>query len=197
MPENETISLKDILVRIKEESGVDPNDVPNGEQCVWYGPPGGNDPLQLIQVRVAHEFKLFKQHKVIAIFHDEDEFRVYTLLDGQPDPKAPLLAAPRCTHLSTHGPVYFMEILPLDAFVTAVATDWSLLAYDMTPVERARVQIGTYVRENEDAIKAGTMSFEDLADDIESGEYEDEEEEDDKTPAAAPPVPGAPNPGVS
>jgi hypothetical protein len=190
----ETITLPKLLTRVRDESGVNPMDVPIGEQCVWYGPPGGTDPLQLIQVRVQEPFRLFKSHTVLSIFHDDEEIRVYTMLSGKPDPTQPMLAAPRCTHLSKRGPVYFMEVMPIDAFVTAMASDWSLVAYDMTPVERARIEIGTYIREN-----AG-KTIADLADDIESGEYEeqeDDDDEDDKTPPGPPSPPGAPNPGVS
>lgn len=204
-PAAEAFTLEKLMARVRKESGVNPIEVPIGEQCVWYGPPGNTDPLQLIQIRVQETFRLFKQHAVVAIFHDDEEIRVYTMLNGQPDPKQPMLAAPRCTHLSKYGPTYFMNILPIDAFVTAMAADWSLVAYDMTPVERARIEIGTFVRENAEKPVQDRMSLEDLADAIESGEYEDDEEEDEEeddddkpdAPPAPPAAPGAPNPGVS
>lgn len=188
----EMVTFKQVAERIREESGVDPLTLPTAVEVVWFPPPtaGGITPIP-VQIRIGEAYPQYKSHNVLAIFDDEEEIRVYTFPGTSADPKNPMAAAPRGYHLSKKAPTYVVKIYPIDALVTAIASDQSLVAYDMTPVERARIEIGAYIRENADKTIA------DLADDIESGEYEDDEDDDDDDDKEPPKAPAAPNPGVS
>lgn len=201
----ETTTGADIMKQIFKEAGVDPaSDLPLGDLLVWYGHP--TDPSNPLEFRVGQASPLLASHTVVGLFHDEDEYRVYTLdLSGKP-PKSPKDGAPRCFHFSKKSPTYFAVLLPsVKTFVTAMALDWSVVAYDMQPVDRVRIEIAEYIRESKDEQGLPTMTLEDLAKSIESGEYEEEEEEeeddDDKDdpepePGTPTPTPGASSPGV-
>jgi hypothetical protein len=199
-----TLTSEEVIRRIFKESGADPETLPVGYQVVWYGPPAADgrpsDPSNALVVRLGEDDVLFPAHKVRGIFHDEEEFRVYTLPGSTP--KTPAEAMPRCVHLSKKGPVYFVEMMNAEAFITAMAADWSLLAYDMRPIDRERILIAEYLREKtaDSVLEADRLTPEQLAESIESGEYADEDEEEEEEEPDEPETPpsptGAPTPGV-
>jgi len=188
-------AAKKIAAQIQKESGVsDMTKLPIGDHVVWYPWPGYA--LENGQAPEGCMFKLLQPvpfktvFSVFALFADEDEYRVYTVPNAtashDPQKQEQVL---RCYHLSKAGPHYHVDNLTLDAFITMVASEWSVMAYGLTTVESERASIAGFLRAE---LSSGT-SLSDLADLIESGEY-DLDDEDEPEPAPGSPSPSADKP---
>jgi len=188
------ITFEEITARIVKESGnVDIGGLPFGDHVMWYGMQDVSEQGDGTSVvttrgttvfRVAQPLPMAATLTVFQIYADEDEIRVYAAPNKEAA-KAGKQEALRCFHLSKKAPVYFVENMPLDAFITAIASELSVLAYDMTPVDREREQIAEFIREE---AKTGRSSPYEMADRIESGEYAEDDEEEEDAPAPAPPA---------
>lgn len=168
-PNPTPVTVKDMVERALKESGADADSLPVADHLVWQKAPGG----EVLRLDVGKEVPMAPGFVVIAIFPDDNEYRAYAVSTKD---------QPRVMHFARAGVTYLVEKLQtLDAFVTTLASEYGMLGYGMKPIEKERIAIAEFVRGKVDSGE----SLADIADQIESGDYEDEEE-DDPEPMPAP-----------
>lgn len=180
-PTAQQITLKDMIERAMKESGADMDSLPVADYLVWQKAPNG----EILTVTVGKELPMAPGFIVIAIFPDDSEYRAYAV-SGKAD------QVPRVVHFARAGVTFLVEKLQtLDAFVTTLAAEFGMIGYGMKPIEKERAAIADFVRGKVDSGEA----LSDVADQIESGDYEDEEEDDEpetQTQTEPAPPPAAP-----
>jgi hypothetical protein len=158
----ETITLKDLATRIAEASGVPLDSVPVGYVFAWFGPGG------VMVFKAGEAFPLREGTMTFALFQGEQDVRVYVVATQTGD-----VPFRRYTFHKAH-PAYFVDLMTLEAFVDAVADEWTVV-YEGSRlgVEETIGAIADFVRALEPAPGA-SLDPGALADAIESRAWEDD-----------------------
>ena len=167
------LTVKDLLEAILDRSGVDVVQHSHADHFVWFGAPG-QSPLTFTHGK---PMPMRATLDVLWMFQEEEEVRVYAVPNLTATSEQP--EALRCYTFSKKAPTYFVENFPPDAFVQALADEWVVKAEGQTTVEREVGKIVEYVSE----LDAG-YPLSQLAEDIETGAYDEEDE--DETPETPP-----------
>lgn len=191
-PSEAPLTMKDLLDGIAERSGVDFLEQAIGDHAVWFPPP--TDKSTPTVLAIGQPMPMRATLTLYFLFQDEGEIRAY----AGPGAKAEPGAEPeklRCYTFSKRAPVYFVDLLPAEAFVQLVADECLVKAEGSTTAERERelvvAHIGAMVTELEkqdrEARPDAVSALQSLLTDLENEDHLGEEEAPD--PAPDPPAP--------
>lgn len=182
--------VKDIFVLADID---DPSIYPVSDHALWFpwaydraqsvdGTPAGARPLV---IRPGEPLGLNRDFSVFTFFADDEEIRVYCILNNEKPTIKPLTLC-RCYLLSRSQPTYVCQGMSLDVFKQCIADEWSEVATGLNTGEAMLQSIVDYI----DSLPED-YSLKKLRDDIEAGTIDvPEEPEGEPAPngAAATPV---------
>ena len=186
-------------------------DLPKPAQVAWFGPNAG-----LVYIEINKPNPLDKFSVVVAIFHDDESFRIYTMpaaipaeIKATPDGKFTFpngspadwrVRALSRSILSRLAPTYVTEAFPnLDVMADAIIDEWNMLADGVSSADAELEAVCDFI---EAEIEAPTPfgGLQQLVDDLRAGAHHEEDDEDDDgdsdspttTPNQEPASPSAP-----
>jgi hypothetical protein len=145
--EQQGISIRELWEEIVDMAGVTPTEhVAMGRRCLWFPTPQSGKAPTLFEVNATDgenkpaEIPIKSGYIAFALFHDEDETRVYALplagqsAEGKMNPPLRLV-------LSKHAPVADEEIMSLDLFKDEIAAELKNdLRYDPEEILRDKFE---------------------------------------------------------
>jgi hypothetical protein len=188
------LTMKDLIDEITERSGVDFLEQALADHAVWFPPPGRPEPTVLA---LGQPMPMRPALTIYFLFQDEGEIRAY----AGPGAKAEPGTEPeklRCYTFSKSAAVYFVDLLPAEAFVQLVSDECLVKAEAVTTVERERERVVAHLGQLVAELEAGTPSHDQTVaaqalrgalSDIEDGDHLDEGEEPEPDPAPGSPAP--------
>lgn len=186
------VTLEDVVKKIESEVGFDITATcPMQDLAVWFPQTPGGPPTEF---RAGDPMPFSGKYLVFQMFEDESEIRVYCIPSKDADPSKMKETLPRLFRLSKRAPTFTAAtIFSSDTLVRLIATDWTMVAGDLTPLEREREKVADFVESQKEVTGADVLTWDEMADLIRSGEYdvEDEEDEEDTKPPP-PPAPSTP-----
>jgi hypothetical protein len=196
--EGDPLTMKDLMDEIAERAGVDILEQAIGDHAVWYPPPGRPDHPTVLAV--GQPMSMRPSRVLYFLFQDADEYRAYAGPGATPEPGSdPEKLC--CYTFSKRGPVYFVDLLPAEAFVQLVADEWVVKAEGSTTAERERERVVAHLGALVAELEQGTPSHDQTIaaralrgalTDIENEDHLDEGEEPETEPETpAPPDPAA------
>jgi hypothetical protein len=172
------------------------DDLPKPALVAWFGL---NASLLYIEINKPNPLDRFSV--VIAIFHDEEALRIYTLpaalpqgvsgsggkfVDGNGNPVDWRIRAPSRSILSRIAPTYVTEAFPnLDVMADAIIDEWNMLADGISSADAELEAVIEYL----ETFPKGGVSVEHILDDLRAGAHhidEDDEDDGDDSPTTTP-----------
>lgn len=171
-------TLKEMAEEIERRAGVEISALPITSQYVWFNNPKG-DPTQF---KIGEECPLSGSGAIVlGLFENDTEMRVYAVQPGS-DPTS--ASPPLRFSLHKTSPTFSTAQMGFDLFLDEMASEWSVVASDVTTAEKERELVVEFLRSQGPAIFAV-----DAADLIEAGAHEEDDEDDEEETPPAPTVP--------
>lgn len=118
---SDSTTIGDLMQKIVKMSGIDDAMLPIGRSYVWFGNSG-----QPAVIRLGEKSPFNQRMGVVAMFHNQDEVRVYAVPIDKPEKNE--IPTPTRYTLSKTAPTFFVEALPQAVFEAEIADELSVLA---------------------------------------------------------------------
>lgn len=169
--------------------------VPIAAMAAWFGPGGSQMYFQPLG-----QFQIDPYSTPIAIFHDDNVIRVYTLPSKVPDPKPAVWTdrRPRRYTFTKTAPTYVVEEMDLQLMADEIIDEWVVLAEATSSAEAELDKVIQWITDEKPATIADIIvGLHEGAHRMTDDDGDEEEEDDDAsgggnvTPPPAPQTPPA------
>jgi hypothetical protein len=162
---------------VQNNALIDPTELPKGSQVGWFGP---NGELQFFNINLASPID--KYSIVVAIFHDDDSYMLYTFPAAIPTPRPAdwKVRNPSRFTLSKISPTFMVEAFPdLDTFADALVEEWNDVAGETGGAEGELEAVLAYLENLGDMQIPANKLHEEFS----AGLHHEVEDDDDETPS--------------
>lgn len=172
-------SVKEFGEYIQNNALVDPTELPKDAQVGWFGPSG-----TISFIDVGKPLPLDPYSTVLAIFHDETSYRLYTAPTAVPNPR-PTEWKDRALGrwiLNVVSPTFVVESFPtLDVMADAIVEEWNAVAGEIGGAEAELDAVIDYLEVALEAGQSGERapSLMSLIEGLRAGDHHGDDDDDD------------------